>query len=40
MGSTDSSITHVNKLDQDYRLIRRYTSPFYNNSETTVIEHK
>jgi hypothetical protein len=38
MGSTDSR-TNAFRFDQDYRLVRRFISDFYN-AEITVVEHK
>ena len=38
MGSTESQATPC--LEREYRLIRRFISPLYDNAEVTVIEHK
>lgn len=38
MGSTDSR-TSAFRIDQDYRLVRRFISDLYN-AEITVVEHK
>lgn len=38
MGSTDSRTSGF-RIDQDYRLVRRFISDLYN-AEITVVEHK
>ena len=38
MGATDSNLTREERIDNDYKLIRRYTCPCY--GELTVIQDK
>jgi transcription initiation factor IIE alpha subunit len=39
MGSTESK-GETNRLELEYRLVRRFISDFYDGTEITIVEHK